>query len=131
MKTIDTQIAERLKRLLLMLSSNHDGEVIAAAKAVDRTLKAADHDWHDLVENLTSPSPAPYARRRSEPPRRDSSDEIKTWRAMHAFCLQHQDRLRPREAIFVAGLKDWRGNPTIKQMKWLTDIYNRLKATEN
>ncbi len=131
MKAIDTQIAERLKRLLLMLSSNHDGEVVAAAKAVDRTLKAADRDWHDLVETLTSPNPAPYARRRPEtPPRQDNSDEI-NWRAMHAFCLQQQDRLRPREAIFVAGLKDWRGNPTSKQLQWLDDIFNRLKATEN
>ena len=33
-----------------MLSSDKAGEVVAAAAAIERTLKAAACDWHDLAD---------------------------------------------------------------------------------
>ncbi len=47
-----TLIAPRLCKLLLMLSSPHDGEVVAAARAIAAALNNAGHDWHDLVKGL-------------------------------------------------------------------------------
>jgi hypothetical protein len=35
-------IAEKLKRCIRLLSSDNDGEVIAAARALNRTLKGAN-----------------------------------------------------------------------------------------
>lgn len=37
---------------MLMLSSSHTGEVVAAAAAIDRHLKGEGRDWHWLVSQL-------------------------------------------------------------------------------
>jgi hypothetical protein len=42
-------LVPRLEKLLLMLSSGSDGEVVSAARAIDRTLRTAGADWHDLT----------------------------------------------------------------------------------
>jgi hypothetical protein len=44
------QMSERLAKLVLLLSSSNDGEVVAAARAVGRCLREMDKDWHDLAE---------------------------------------------------------------------------------
>jgi hypothetical protein len=38
---IDPGTAEKLEKLIKMLSSDHDGEVVAAARAITRTLNGA------------------------------------------------------------------------------------------
>jgi hypothetical protein len=43
----------KLCKLVLMLSSTHDGEVVAAARAIERELKADGQDWHWLVKKIT------------------------------------------------------------------------------
>jgi hypothetical protein len=43
------QMSERLAKLVLLLSSSNDGEVVAAARAVGRCLREMDKDWHDLA----------------------------------------------------------------------------------
>src|SRR5262245_42754454 len=86
-------IAPRLRKLLLMLSSDRDGEVIAAARLIGTTLKNAGGDWHDLATELLTPTskkpPPPPT-----PPHED--DDADDWRAMRAFCLGHAYLLRSR-----------------------------------
>jgi hypothetical protein len=53
------QVAPKLAKLLPVLASDKDGEVIATARAIGRTLSAAGADWHDLAAVLTEPPPAP------------------------------------------------------------------------
>jgi hypothetical protein len=43
---------DRLRKLVLMLSSDQPGEVAAAAKAIDRTLKVQGRDWNWLAAKL-------------------------------------------------------------------------------
>ena len=43
---------EKLQKLIKMLSSTNDGEVIAAARAIMRTLEAEGADIHALAERL-------------------------------------------------------------------------------
>lgn len=123
--------AERLKKLLLMLSSDQPGEVVAAARAIGRTLKTDGSDWHDLARQLSAPATAKT--RSSEQPRRDNNNNNdssnKDWRSLREYCLQHDDQLRPREREFVSNLGDWRGNLTEKQHAWLLAIYQRLGGT--
>jgi hypothetical protein len=111
--------AKRLTKLLLMLSSDRDGEVVAAAKAIGRALQATGKDWHDLARRLSVPVKARISEQ--APPRHD-----KNWRAMHEHCIQHDDRLRPREREFIDSLGSWRGDLTEKQRSWLVAIYQRL-----
>ena len=39
-----------LTKQILLFSSNHDGEVLAAVAAANRTLAKANADWHDVIE---------------------------------------------------------------------------------
>ena len=45
---------ERLSNLIRRLSTNHDGEVVATVRAIERALRAEGHDWHDLADQLTT-----------------------------------------------------------------------------
>jgi hypothetical protein len=46
-------VGPKLSKLLALLSSDHDGEVIAAARAIGRTLGNAGLSFHDLAAALT------------------------------------------------------------------------------
>jgi len=39
-----------LTKQILLLSSNHDGEVLAAVAAANRTLAKNNSSWHDVIE---------------------------------------------------------------------------------
>jgi hypothetical protein len=114
-----TQIAPRLKKLLLMLSSPQPGEVVNAARLIDTTLRGAGADWHDLTAGLLVPT----ATRSSH----DNDDRDLDWHVMREFCLQHLHLLRPREHEFITSLSDWHGHLTEKQSAWLSSIYARVR----
>jgi hypothetical protein len=115
--------AERLEKLLLMLSSDQPGEVVNAARAIGRTLRDNGSDWHDLARRLLVPA-RESARKTSDYSTGNSS---KDWRALRGYCLQHEYMLRPREHEFVNGLGAWRGDLTEKQSAWLIAIHQRLR----
>ncbi|KQP77430.1 hypothetical protein [Methylobacterium sp. 37f] len=46
---------DRLAKLLPHLASEHDGEVVATARAIGRTLTVAGLDWHDLAGAIQAP----------------------------------------------------------------------------
>jgi hypothetical protein len=107
-------INERLKKLLLMLSSDHPGEIASAARAIGRTLKEAGTDWHGLVGRL------------SDPASNNDPGAAADLHEMRSFCLQRADLLRPREHEFLNSLATWSGDLTEKQHHWLVAIYGRL-----
>ena len=112
---------QRVSKLVLMLSSKHDGEVISAAHAISRMLKSNGADWHDLVAGLRQqPKPQPDAPR-------DADDDVSHWREMRKACLRHPDRLRDRERQFLESIANWTGDLTAKQFDWLKAIYSRVK----
>jgi hypothetical protein len=118
------EIVPRLKALLLMLSSDRDGEVVAAARAVGRALKSAGADWHDLVGLLV-----PGRQTNRAHPRNGNSNEHTDWRAMRAFCLTRMHLLSAREYEFLVDLDRWHGALTEKQHAWLVAIYQRIGGT--
>jgi hypothetical protein len=62
-----------LARLIPRLGSPFDGEVVATARAIERSLRSASLDWHDLSKALTaSPPPLPSPHR---PPCRAETHE--------------------------------------------------------
>jgi hypothetical protein len=66
-----------ISRLIPRLGSPHDGEVVATARAIERTLKSQRLDWHDLAGALTAP-PTQWS---YEPYRTESDEaaEIRAW----------------------------------------------------
>ena len=114
---------QRLEKLLLMLSSESDGEVVNAARAIGRTLETSGFDWHDLATSLRMPA---TAKPRTRKPPREDEDDL-SWRVMVGFCIEHEHWLHGRECEFVTSLLHWHGELTEKQSAWLTAIYQRLR----
>lgn len=104
-------IAPTIGKLIPRLASEHDGEIVATAKAIERVLKSCGFDWHDLAAAVSQPATQP------------SSD----WRRTACYCAGQASRLSNRELDFIASLAQWRGEPTEKQQKWLRDIAERLR----
>jgi hypothetical protein len=124
-------VAPRLGQLVRLLSSPVDGEVVATARAIGRTLVAAGADFHDLasvVERSVPDAPAIETRRSSDNQRHDRND----WRSVVHWLLKnaYEDQLSEREWDFVRSMKYWRGLPTPRQSKWLADLVIRVERLE-
>lgn len=68
--TASDKNAHRLRTFLLLLSSDKDGEVVAAARAISNLLQRENKTWHDLAENITGKAiTAPKAKSQPRQPR--------------------------------------------------------------
>jgi hypothetical protein len=114
-----TDIADRLTKLLLMLSASNDGEVLAAARAIDRVLENEHRDWHDLVRPICA-TPAPYD------PQPNSHYSDRHWRSAAEFCAANSALMNEWEQGFVSSILKWRRSPTQKQLDCLESIRQRV-----
>jgi hypothetical protein len=114
---------DKVGRLLRMLSSDKDGEVVAAS-AIMRTLKAEGLDIHSFADALCPPRAETKARSAS----REAADDI-DWYNVACECDAHGDLLTAGEQQFVSDMVTWtaRRTPTEKQQAWLLAIFNRVR----
>jgi hypothetical protein len=151
MKTL-APVADKLGKFRRLLTSDRDGEVVAAARAIVRTLEGAGADIHDLADNIgampangkrfTEADAREIYERGVDAGRRDAEqaqpatfhnvdDDRPPWHAIACECAAHLDRLRDqREKVFVADMVGWTtrgGEPTEKQAKLLRSIYVRVR----
>jgi hypothetical protein len=136
-------IADKLGKLLRMLSSDRDGEVVAAVHAIRRTLDSEKLTIHDLADGLAGGAKFTerdaeeiYRRGKADGLReadRDSgfrSVEEPTWNEIARECEATSGRLNEREQKFINDMVRWtvrNGQPTEKQANWLRAIYARVK----
>jgi hypothetical protein len=117
-------VADKLGKLLKMLSSPRDGEVIAAARAILRTLEGAGADIHELAHRVESGKLSEADMQRIyDAAYADGQHE------MAINCRDQDDgRLTPRERDFVNDMLRWtvHRKPSEKQGKWLHLLYVRL-----
>jgi hypothetical protein len=106
-------LAAQISKLLLLLSSASDGEVLGAARAIGRVLRSNRLDWHDLARAMHLPASA-----------HTSSD----WRDDLAYCAEYLHLLKGRERDFVRAMAHWCGIPSQKQRDWLAGIAARLRG---
>ena len=157
MTALNETIAKRIAKLVRMMSSDFDGEVLSANARLKSLLKEERLTFHDLatvIENCNgeieerkySDSDAELifakgvekgrkeeANRKDLPPAFYDADGQPRWSAVALFCQQHHRRLRPKEQEFIddmAGKMMWR-EPTEKQGKWLHSIFIRLGGRRN
>lgn len=102
---LDPQAADRLAKLAGLFGSNHDGEVVNAARQADKLVRTLGLSWFDVI-----------VRRAAAP----------EWQAMAKALRDRVDDLDPREADFIANVARSRRPPSPKQMEWLTDIFERV-----
>jgi hypothetical protein len=111
-----TAIAPVLGKLIPRLASNHDGEVIATVRAIERVLKSSGRDWHDLSHAIVA----------SPQPQHEGGERELDWLDIVTACLCQRHRLNQREREFLDGMKYWRGYPTARQLAWIVRIHQRL-----
>jgi len=153
MTELPTATRRRLASSVRLLASDREGEVLAAAHAIPRTLKAAGIDIHALAELIEQANggklndaemkklydaghAAGYAAGVCAAEAKVAHDDdgfrningTPSWQQIVRFCQQRRKRLRGNEQGFVddmAGQILWR-EPTPKQAKWSQSIYARL-----
>jgi hypothetical protein len=139
----------KLASFIRLLASDRDGEVVAAARALERVLKSAGADIHALADQVEHTNggglteaemkklfDAGYEAgvRAAEAKVQHDEDGFRSvngavsWHKMAVFCQDRKARLRGNEVDFIdemCGWTTWK-EPTSKQAKWLSSIYARL-----
>jgi hypothetical protein len=142
-----TTIAGKLGSLVRLVASDKDGEVVAAARAITRTLKSAGADIHALADRVEHANgsgkiseadmrklfDAGYAAGIAAAESRDVGDDFHnldgsaSWETMAAHCRRRRDQLNEREQEFISSALSrivYR-EPMEKQAKWLRSIFLR------
>ena len=143
-------IANKIRPLIRLLSSDQSGEVVAAARALSRLLKTNGADIHILADSIGQTNgglsenemrklyDAGFAagvrsvegRHPSAAFRDVDGDDELTPGEMILECMDHLNRLHnEREREFVQGLARHRGLRRLseKQKDWLRDCYERVR----
>jgi hypothetical protein len=106
---------QRLAKLLGLLGSDHDGEVVAAGRTADRLVRGAGVTWRDVV--LRHPLP----RQPPDPVPFGDAGELD-------YCLRWSDQLSAWEANFVASISRQVRPLTTRQRNVLARIVDKLRA---
>lgn len=131
----------KLATYVMMLSSTHDGEIVNAARAIGRQLKAEGKDWHalaDYIDAFTSraepkrDSPGAgfkrYAARTSKPDHGQFRDMVYEL----ASALQTGARVTEKEGNFIEDINfrfERFGLDThisTAQGEWIEKLYERI-----
>jgi hypothetical protein len=112
MSTALAAAAPTLDKLIRRLGSSHDGERLATEHAIERVLKTAGRDWHDLADAVAPPLVP--------------KELTPNWRQLLHFCADHARLLNNRERSFISTLKGYHSEPSEKQLNWLRSIAVRL-----
>jgi hypothetical protein len=140
-------IAGKLRPLIRLLASDQDGEALAAARAIVRTLKATGSDIHALANSVDSANGKRFSeadaaeiyrrgvedgRRQAEaerPPADDFARDVSAeeWREIAEECLHHRFLRSTKERGFVEQMVEWCEDrePTERQAAWLRQIHAR------
>jgi hypothetical protein len=143
-RALDLSTADRLAKLVRLLGSNRDGEILGAVTAMKRILEAAGLDLHAVANRIIDGDPDAhrdaYARgyaaglrdvmaagAMTTAPAAGGSHE---WRMMAEFCAARRHALNDRECGFIDDMVSWtrRGlQLSPKQEGWLQSIHDRLQ----
>jgi hypothetical protein len=142
MNDLTAPIANKIGKLIRLLSSTKDGEVVAAAHALVRTLEANKLDIHALAQRIEAGggfdedlAHAAYsdgfkAGMRTAAAQRQqgsaSGPQVDWWVKMARACQRQPDRLSERQEDFVNQMARRTFEPTEKQARWLRGIFNKL-----
>jgi hypothetical protein len=119
-----------LAKLIRLLASEIDGEVLAAVRALGRALKQSGCDFYDLASIVEVPSTAPSARAEADLRNHFGGDDGETelpWQRMVDACTDQLGRFTSRERRFPQTMQRWHGTPTPKQLVWLVALFERVR----
>lgn len=105
---------DRLAAVLGMMGSDHDGEVLSAARMAEKLRREAGVTWHELLIPTEPPARASYTA--PEPP---------GWWDMVEACRARPDRLTDWERQFIDVLAGYTHEPSEKQMRVLERLADK------
>jgi hypothetical protein len=120
-RALPPQQLDKLAKVAALLASDKPGEVVAAATAATRILRAHDLSWQDLVRAITA---APEPGRDAEPDPAPEAD----WRADVALCLAQSHLLTGWERDFLRELRRRFRCLSPKQVQVLGQIRERVRV---
>lgn len=118
-------IGPRLAKLLPMLGSDQPGEVMAAVRAIGRTLSGAGLDWHTLAALV-----AAEAKRQGTPAFSFASLAPRTARKQMALLAQRPG-LSAVDSVRLERLRQWlHGKPVAvrlpaEHLEWIDALWRR------
>jgi hypothetical protein len=110
-------IAPRLAKLVALLSSDKDGEVLGAVEAMKRLLGTVDADFHDLARVVEGDDHRDTARRDDD------------WVDLIHRLLANAGSLSDRDYEFLRSMRRHVAlgrEPTLRQRNWILDIEAKL-----
>jgi hypothetical protein len=149
-----TTAGERLRTFILLLGSEHAGEVVSAARHIVRLLRSKGADLHALADRVDGGPRAADGRQlftedqakeiyfRGVEDGRQQAEKTQaaptfqsvdgpSWHEIAVACAAHPDRLRnDREKEFVEDMVRrliHGGEPSERQANWLRKIYARRR----
>jgi hypothetical protein len=118
---LDIRERQRLGRLLGMLGSDHDGEVINAAKLADQMVRKHGLTWEAII------APTPEPEHIADPRQSDLLHGWPThWAAAVAYCSTNSDALNERSNAFILQLAGYSRLPSDAQLRWLRNCVEHL-----
>jgi hypothetical protein len=135
--TIPASISARIAAILPRLGSNHDGEVIASVRAMQRILASANLDWHDLTATFQSgaaTAPTLPSQKKGRPcPKEPRAPRWKTLgaerRASWLVAILDADNLSSWETTFIKSIQEQTlDNPTKKLSPRQIEILDRIMS---
>jgi hypothetical protein len=135
---MSTALPEKVAQMLrLALSTDRDGEALAALAAIRRVIDL--HRLADAVQSGLGQQPAPTAARKPAEPKTTRRPRHKArkqpeppfdpadWLSCCWYAWHRRDLMSDRDLAFVNNLLERRREPTPRQMKWLRDIMVRVR----
>jgi hypothetical protein len=123
-RALSSETLNRVTKLLPRLASTYEGEVVATARALERTLKAVGCDWHDLCASVAAEPALAPTHAPAPPPSFD-------WNASARWCLAlDAGQLSARERQFLHDMARWFGRPSDKQLSWLNALRRKVSHDE-
>jgi hypothetical protein len=145
----DERHGSKLGDLIRRLMSENEHEVVAAVRAMDRTLKSASADFHALAEHLEKPNgsgvteadikrvfDAGYAMGVQDTQNKQhgvgdfrNTDGKADWSAVALFLQRNKDRLDHKHHKFVDDMASrtvWGREPSEPQHKYLHSLFFKL-----
>ena len=114
--TADTLDRDRLAKLLGMMGSTHDGEVVAAARQVERLRADAGLTWPEILVPRLPP-----------PPR---GKNVRTVAEAVDFVLEHEFMLTAWEHGFVRALRRLKYPLSPRQLEVLERLVDKVRRAE-
>jgi hypothetical protein len=137
-KSTDQKLADLIRRL----GSNHDGEVVATARAIKRVLESAGRDLHQLADGVAKNGSglsetemqklydAGYAAGVKHTAASPTFHNVEDggWYAMAQFVWERADQLHRRHRGFAEGAVRLAGESelSVKQQVYLKSLYRQL-----